>query len=210
MKSDIDLNEVTKLLDSITKEVEDSGDDVDQIKDDIESIKKEVEDSGDDVDEIKDEIKKLRKDISGATSENRFKRALKHALPDEFKLNDLAQQIVGATIVSAPFAVTGEVWTLAKDLTMSKVLLLILITILFDIILFYYTEYQKIENKKILNIVPLRIIALLTVTYSVSTMMLSVLGVFGSAVIGTVWSIKLVILVGLFANIGAGTFDLLK
>jgi len=86
---------------------------------------------------------------------------------------------------------------------------IISITVLFDILLYYYTKYQKIEEKKFLEF-PKRILSLIIVTYVTSATVLTVFGVIGGQIQDTVWAMKLVVMVGLFANIGAGTADLIK
>ena len=51
---------------------------------------------------------------------------------------------------------------------------------------------------------------MIIVTYATSTVVLSVFGVIGGQIQDPVWAAKLVVMVGLFANIGAGTADLIK
>ena len=208
--SGIDVDEIKDHIKNIQTEVVDSGDDVDEIKEHIKTIKKEVVDSGDDVDEIKEDIDEIKDDIK-SFRRNLFRR-IKRTIPEKFEFDDLAQQIVGATIVSAPFVVTEEVWRLADNLNLARIIIIILITLTFDILLFYYTKYQKIkEVTKIGSItIPVRIISLLLVTYITSAIMLNVFGVIGGHINNDVWAVKLIILVGLFANIGAGTADLIK
>jgi uncharacterized membrane protein len=129
-------------------------------------------------------------------------------LPDKFAFKDIAQQVVGATILSAPFAVTEEVWNLARNLDLIHIIFLIFITILFDVLLFNYTKYQNLGDKKLM--LPLRITSLIFVTYVTSGIVLTVFGVIGGQIQDTSWAMKLIVMVGLFANIGAGTADLIK
>jgi len=204
-----DVDKIREDLKTIKEEVVDSGDDVDKIRNDLKHIKKEVVDSGGDVDEIKEDIDEIK---TGIKTNRKLFRRIRGLTPDKFAFDDLAQQIVGATIVSAPFVVTEEVWRLASELDFVRVLLIILITITFDILLFYYTKYQKIkETTKIGPIIlPVRIISLLGVTYVTSAIMLTIFGVLGGHVTSALWAAKLVVLVGLFANIGAGTADIIR
>jgi len=100
------------------------------------------------------------------------------------------------------------VWNLANNLNATHIIAIVFITILFDILLFNYTKYQNLENRKLM--LPLRIISLMVVTYVTSGIVLSIFGVIGGQIQDSVWAMKLIVMVGLFANIGAGTADLIK
>ncbi len=130
--------------------------------------------------------------------------------PDKFAWDDLAQQIVGAMVLSAPIAVTEEVWRLSAGLDIARLLAILGVTILFNILLLYYTKYQLVESERIFGIIPTRLSSQLLVSYSTAAVMLYLMGVLGGVVTGVGDSIQLVVFVGLFANIGAGAADLLK
>ena len=188
--------------------------DIQELNKDVGETGEEIEETGEDVEEIKENIEEIKEDI-GTLKKTMFKgkeifsRVATKVLPDKFASKDIAQQIVGATILSSPFAVTEEVWNLARNLTTINIVALILITVLFDILLFHYTKYQKTEDRRFLEL-PKRIISLLIVTYAASAIVLSVFGVIGGQIQDPLWAMKLVVMVGLFANIGAGTADLIR
>ena len=209
-----DIGELNKDLDETGEEVEETGEDVEEIKEDVGDIKKEVGETGEDVEEIKEDIEEIKEDIgvlrkTMSKGKEIFSKVATTVLPDKFAFKDIAQQIVGATILSVPFAVTEEVWNLARNLDATHIVALVFITIMFDILLFYYTKFQKIEDKRILML-PVRIASLIVVTYVTSAVVLSVFGVIGGQIQDPIWAMKLVVMVGLFANIGAGTADLIK
>jgi len=209
-----DVDKIIEEVGGIKEEVEETGEDVDKIIEEVGGIKEEVEETGEDVEEIKEDIEEIKEDI-GALSKTYTKgkqivsRVATSVLPSKFAFKDIAQQIVGATILSAPFSVTEEVWNLANGLDIFHIVALIFITLLFDILLFYYARYQHLEEKKVW-LFPKRIISLLIVTYATSAIVLTVFGVIGGQIQDPVWAIKLIVMVGLFANIGAGTADLIK
>ena len=199
-----------KLREDIKRILED----IQELNKDVGETGEEIEETGEDVEEIKENIEEIKEDL-GTLKRTMFKgkeifsRVATKVLPDKFASKDIAQQIVGATILSSPFAVTEEVWNLARNLTTINIVALIAITVLFDILLFHYTKYQKTENKRFLEL-PKRIISLLIVTYAASAIVLSVFGVIGGHIQDSLWAMKLVVMVGLFANIGAGTADLIR
>ena len=199
-----------KLREDIKRILED----IQELNKDVGETGEEIEETGEDVEEIKENIEEIKEDL-GTLKRTMFKgkeifsRVAIKVLPDKFASKDIAQQIVGATILSSPFAVTEEVWNLARNLTTINIVALILITVLFDILLFHYTKYQKTEDRRFLEL-PKRIISLLIVTYAASAIVLSVFGVIGGQIQDSLWAMKLVVMVGLFANIGAGTADLIR
>lgn len=199
-------------LDELMREVEDSGKDIDEIKEDVEDIKEEVHESGKDVDEIKEDVDEIKEDVEQLHKkhDNFLKKISSIILPAEFNIADVAQQIVGAMILSAPFAVTEEVWKLANAIDFTHIVVIIAITLLFDVLLLYFTKYREYKIRKIMGVMSLRLFSLVTISYIAAALILMVLGVIGTQVTSIEWTIKLIVFVGLFANIGAGTADMLK
>ena len=202
-----DVDEIKGDVENIKKEIDETGEHVEDIKEDVEEIRKEIDETGEDVEDIKEHIGALRKAV--VKGKDVMAKVATKVLPDKFAAKDIAQQIVGATILSAPFVVTEEVWNLAKNLDLGHIIALIAITLTFDILLFYHAKFQNIEGKRVFNI-PLRLLSIIVVTYTTSFLMLTVLGVIGGKVTEQIWAAKLVVLVGLFANVGAGTADLIR
>ena len=203
-----------KSKEKLKKDVQRILDDIQELNKDLNETGEEIEETGEDVEEIKEDIEEIKEDIGTlrkamSRGKELFSKVATTVLPDKFAFKDIAQQIVGATILSAPFAVTEEVWNLARELNLTNIIFIISLTILFDILLFHYTKYQKFEEKKFLEF-PKRIISLIVVTYVTSAIVLSVFGVIGGQIQDPSWAMRLIVMVGLFANIGAGTADLIK
>ena len=203
-----------KPKEKLRKDVQRILDDIQELNKDLNETGEEIEETGEDVEEIKEDIEEIKEDIGTlrkamSRGKELFSKMATTVLPDKFAFKDIAQQIVGATILSAPFAVTEEVWNLARELNLTNIIFIISLTILFDILLFHYTKYQKFEEKKFLEF-PKRIISLIVVTYLTSAIVLSVFGVIGGQIQDPSWAMRLIVMVGLFANIGAGTADLIR
>lgn len=201
-----------KTLDLIKKEVKDSGKDVDEILEDTEEIQEDVDEIKSDVDDIKDDVDEIKEDVDEIIlKQNSLLKRLKNKItPDKFSFDDIAQQIVGAVILSAPLAVTEEVWNLSASLDFSRIILIIFVTIIFDILLIYYTKYQAVEKESLFNLVPTRLLSLLLVSYLVATVILYLFGVIGGQINSLEPMLKLVIFIGLFSNIGAAAADMLR
>jgi uncharacterized membrane protein len=203
-----------KSKEKLRKDVQRILDDIQELNKDLNETGEEIEETGEDVEEIKEDIEEIKEDIGTlrkamSRGKELFSKVATTVLPDKFAFKDIAQQIVGATILSAPFAVTEEVWNLARALNLTNIIFIVSLTILFDILLFHYTKYQKFEEKKFLEF-PKRIISLIVVTYVTSAIVLSVFGVIGGQIQDPSWAMRLIVMVGLFANIGAGTADLIR
>jgi len=198
-----------KLREDVKKILED----IEELNKDLGETGEEIEETGEDVEEIKEDIEEIKEDIGTLTKtmfkgKEFFSKVATKVIPDKFAFKDIAQQVVGATILSAPFAVTEEVWNLANNLNAINIVALVFITILFDILLFNYTKYQNLENKRLM--LPIRITSLILVTYVTSGIVLSIFGVIGGQIQDSIWAMKLIVMVGLFANIGASTADLIR
>lgn len=147
----------------------------------------------------------------GASYQRNALHALKdRIIPDKFAWDDLAQQIVGALVLAAPLAVTEEVWRLSGKMGIFHILAIFGLTLMFNILLLYFAKYQVVEKERILGVIPLRLFSQMVVSYLAAGVMLTILGVIGYEVVGIVSSLKLIVFVGLFSNIGAGAADLLK
>jgi len=208
-----DIQELNKDLGETGEEIEETGEDVEEIKEEVGDIKKEVGETGEDVEEIKENIEDIKEDIGTLhkalfKGKQIFSRVATKVIPDRFAFKDIAQQIVGATILSAPFAVTEEVWNLANNLSGINIAAIIFMTVVFDVLMFNYTKYQNYGNKRLMLF--MRISSLMVVTYVTSFIVLSVFGVIGGQIQDSLWAMKLIVMVGLFANIGASTADLIK
>lgn len=188
-----------------TAKPEEIQEDIGEILEDIQETSKDIDEIQEDVEEIQEDVKEIKK--SQRSLLNRFSARF---VPDEFAWDDLAQQIVGAIILSTPLAVTQEVWLLSEQLDIARATTIVIITLIFNILLIYYTRYQTVKEERILSFIPLRLFSQLVVSYVSAATMLWVFGVIGNEVTTPFGIAKLILFVGLFANIGAGTADMLK
>ncbi len=126
-----------------------------------------------------------------------------------FGVDDVAQQIVGGFILSAPFVVTEEVWSLAA--TMNGLQWAITVVMVFGIgygALYETTEDQDPEAEaRVAGVVPIRYLSLLFVAYASVTILALVFNApetFGHSVLTTA---KAVSIGAVFSVVGAATAD---
>jgi len=192
-------------IDDILEDIQETSKDIDEIQGDVGEIQEDVEELHEDVGEIQSDVEEIKKGQKSLLS-----RISSRIVPDEFAWDDLAQQIVGAMVLSTPLAVTQEVWILSQQIDVARLIAIVFITLLFDMLLIYHTKYQLVKEQKILSFIPLRLFSLLIVSYLSAALMLWIFGVIGYEITAPFGVLKLIVFVGLFANIGAGTADLLK
>ncbi len=131
---------------------------------------------------------------------------------ERFGFDDLAQQVVGAFLFSAPFSVTEEVWRLANNLTPFRVALIIFFTVFVSTLIIYYTKFQRVAKEDIGKPyihIPKRLVSLFIVSYSCAFFVLWLFGVIGY-ITDPYWIFKLVVFVSFFSSLGAATADILK
>jgi len=75
-------------------------------------------------------------------SEGKFIQYLVHPLIFEFKLKDILQVIVGATILAVPVGFTEETWNLGGSLPFANVIGILFISLLFISAFTYYHYYR--------------------------------------------------------------------
>jgi len=135
----------------------------------------------------------------------------KRVRADKYGWDDVAQQIVGAFILSAPISVTQEVWQLAQNLDALRLSIIIFMTVLVTSLILYYTRFQKLEMEEVGDTpIPKRLFFLFIISYGVTACVLWVLGIIGIEIVDPYWSIRLIVLVGFFSSIGAAAADILK
>ncbi|PLX21536.1 DUF2391 domain-containing protein [Candidatus Parcubacteria bacterium] len=126
----------------------------------------------------------------------------------ELHLSDVAQIIIGATLLSIPLGFTEETWKLGESLSLNRVLLLSLVSVLF-IGLFLYLRFYKDQLKKLW----FEYIKRILVTYGLS---LIVVGILLTIIdkcpwgIDNILAIKRIIIVSFPASMSATLSDALK
>ncbi|MBU7032938.1 MAG: DUF2391 family protein [Theionarchaea archaeon] len=163
---------------------------------------------------LEDRISELEEDMRTHTKKFQTIRNLMKTEPEVFGFDDMAQQIIGASLLSSSFCATEEIWRLANSITWNRLGFISLLSISLGILLIYFTDYQKVaDHKRFGQYVPIRIISLVCVSYGMVSIILSVLGVFtygGELGFEPLWRIKVIILVGFFAILGGAVADVIR
>ncbi|MBN2042327.1 MAG: DUF2391 family protein [Candidatus Aenigmarchaeota archaeon] len=139
--------------------------------------------------------------------------------PEKFGIDDVAQQIFGAVLFSAPLSVTEEVWRLAQSLSVTRMVVFVILSVVVATIIIYYTKFQRVAKESIggdINThlvgrmyVPKRLVSLFVIAYSVSVFILWLFGIM-SYINDPFWTFKIFIFISFFASVGAATADIIK
>lgn len=162
---------------------------------------------------LEERVSGLEEDMK---KQKRFQKIRDRVITDAeiFGFDDVAQQIIGASLLASPFCATDEIWRLANAITVNRLGSIAVLSVLLGVVMIYFTDYQHVADyKQFGQYVPVRIISLVCVSYGMVTVILLVLGIFDyGRVLGfePVWRLKVVILVGFFAMLGGAVADVIK
>jgi uncharacterized membrane protein len=125
-----------------------------------------------------------------------------------FGLDDMAQQIVGGFVLSAPFVVTGEVWDLATSMDWAQwgVTVLMVVCIGYGA-LYRAAEQHHADREESFAGLPLRFISLVVISYlsvTILTFVFDAPATFGATPAVT---LKAISISAIFGVVGAATAD---
>jgi uncharacterized membrane protein len=125
-----------------------------------------------------------------------------------FGLDDLAQQVVGGVVLSAPFIVTEEVWDLAASMNWIQWLITVLIVFIIGYGALYRADTERDPDlEESIAGLPIRFVSLILIS-SLSATMLAFLFDAPTTFGATPWSTTKAISVGaIFSVVGAATAD---
>lgn len=134
--------------------------------------------------------------------------------PEVFGFDDMAQQIIGASLLSSPFCATEEIWHLANSLSELRLAAITVLSVTLGVVMIYFTDYQRVaDHERFGQYVPVRIISLVCVSYGMVMIILSILGVFDyglSLGFEPAWRVRVIIVVGFFAMLGGAVADVIR
>jgi uncharacterized membrane protein len=124
-----------------------------------------------------------------------------------FGLDDVAQQVVGGFVLSAPFVVTEEVWSLAASMNWLQTAVTVAMVLAIGYGTLYRAEDRDPDAEVELAGVPLRFVSLVLISYgSVTTLALvfDAPDAFGATPLVT---LKAICIGAIFGVVGAATAD---
>ena len=167
-------------------------DDLDDLIEDLEDLEEEA-----DTPEDRRTLRRTRRLVARLTPNRRF------------GLDDVAQQIVGGVILSAPFVVTEEVWTLAAAMNAVQWA----VTGLLIVAIGYGALYKTTDDRAaeveaaIGGFLPYRFVSLMVISFSSVVIIAVVFGAPAAFGASTLTTAKAVSIGAVFSVVGAATAD---
>jgi uncharacterized membrane protein len=164
-----------------------------------------------DLAELVDELEEAEETVDSPRKRRAVRRAIgaigRVANGRVFGVDDLAQQIVGGVVLSAPFVVTEEVWALAGGMDWIRTTITVCMMFAIGYATLYRAEDRDTEIEEDVAGIPQRFVSLIVVSYG-SVVLLALVfdapATFGADVAVTV---KAVCIGSIFSVVGAATAD---
>jgi uncharacterized membrane protein len=189
--------------------------DLDAVDDDVDSLDPGSIDldsvDPDEVEELLDQLEEVAGTVDDRTDRRAVRRAIRLvdavAAKRLFGLDDLAQQVVGGILLSAPFVVTEEVWTLAASMNPFQVAVTVLMVLAIGYGTLYRAEDRDVERESSLAGVPIRYLSLLAVSYGSVTLLAIVFDAPDAFDASLATTVKAICIGAVFGVVGAATAD---
>jgi uncharacterized membrane protein len=125
-----------------------------------------------------------------------------------FGLDDLAQQIVGGFILSAPFVVTEEVWSLAASMNWLQWAVTVLMVIAIGYGTLYKADHERdAEREESIAGLPIRFVSLVLIAYLSVTILAFVFDAPETFAATPNTTLKAISIGAIFSVVGAATAD---
>lgn len=129
--------------------------------------------------------------------------------PDRLGWDDIAQEIIGAVTFALPFLFTGELWEIAKDISVERSLVILIMTLTIAYLFIAKSRIGNLKKEELFH-VPKRLLTVTLIAYLISAGLIYLYGINGIANFTTEQYLNATILISTFAVIGAITVDMVK
>jgi len=147
--------------------------------------------------EINAELRKIRE-----TEERRV-------TPDKLGWDDIAQEIVGAVTFALPFLFTGEVWDVAKDISIERSFVIFVLTMLLAYLFLTKSRIGNLKREEVFHI-PKRLLTVAIISYAISAFLIYVYGISSIAHFNPEQFVNATVIISTFAVVGAITVDMVR
>jgi len=153
------------------------------------------------------ELEKLRKSVDELTKH--VAKLEEKKKPDSLGWDDVAQEIVGAITFALPFIFTGEVWDVAKDISIERSLGIFLMTMGLAYLFLTKARLGNLKREEVFH-VPKRLITVALISYAVSAVLIYLFGIDYIARFSPLQYLNATVIISTFAVIGAIAVDMVR
>jgi uncharacterized membrane protein len=129
--------------------------------------------------------------------------------PDKLGWDDIAQEIVGAVTFALPFIFAGELWEVAKKVSIERSLTILAMTFVLAYLLIAKSHIGNLKKEEVLHI-PKRLLTVTTISYVISAALIYLYDINRVAGFSLSGYLNATILISTFAVIGATAVDMVK
>ncbi|MCD6523834.1 MAG: DUF2391 family protein [Thermococcus sp.] len=129
--------------------------------------------------------------------------------PDKLGWDDIAQEIVGAVTFALPFLFTAELWDIAKDISVERSFVILLMTLGLAYLLIVKSQIGNLKREELFHI-PKRLLTVTGISYLTSAALIYLYGINSLADFSAIQYLNATVLVSTFAVIGAIAVDMVK
>ncbi len=158
------------------------------------------------------ELEKLSQKIDGIS---RQLQAIKEAEekknePDTLGWDDITQEIIGGAVTFAlPFLFTGELWDVAKAISLERAVVIFLLTLGIAYLFLVKSRLGNMKREELFHL-PKRLISVSVISYTISALLIYLYDINGVAHFTPVQYLNATVIVSAFAVIGAIAVDMVK
>ncbi|WCN28220.1 DUF2391 family protein [Thermococcus kodakarensis] len=157
------------------------------------------------------ELEKLSQKIDGIS---RQLQAIKEAEekknePDTLGWDDITQEIIGAVTFALPFLFTGELWDVAKAISLERAVVIFLLTLGIAYLFLVKSRLGNMKREELFHL-PKRLISVSVISYTISALLIYLYDINGVAHFTPVQYLNATVIVSAFAVIGAIAVDMVK
>ena len=152
-------------------------------------------------------LEKLQQTVDALTKE--VKKLQEGKRPDELGWDDIAQEVVGAITFALPFLFTGEVWDVAKDISIKRSLAIFVMTMGLAYLFLTKARIGNLKREEVFH-VPKRLITVAFISYAVSAFLIYIFGINYIAHFSKLQYFNATVIISTFAVIGAIAVDMVR
>lgn len=153
---------------------------------------------------MKEYVQEIKTDLEYLRSEIERKN-----LPDSLGFDDIVQEVVGAVTFALPFLFTGEIWDVAKDISVERSLAIFFVTLGVAYLFIAKSRIGNLKREELFH-VPKRLLTVAAISYTVTATLIYLYGINSVAHFNTAQYLNATVIVSTFAVIGAITVDMVR
>jgi len=158
---------------------------------------KEMRAMAETLEEIRDDLRELHHELK------------EREKPDALGWDDIVQEVVGAVTFALPFLFTGELWDVAKDISVERSFLIFLLTLGVTYLFIAKSRIGNLKREELFH-VPKRLLTVAVIAYAISAGLIYIYGINSVADFTPIQYLNETVLVSTFAVIGAITVDMVR